>query len=217
MRKHNTLVGKLEKNLKCDVCPYETKDLFNMRKHTKRVHAAENFPKVKKSTKCEVCDKTFSRKDYFEKHVKVHHKEVPMDTCKDCDYKYSKSDDLEQHVKLVHKKVKLVKSNAGFGTFLRAEKVKVRKSENLKRHMLSGLHAKTRKKKPRHRTTLMRKVRKFLAKSLLRGSVAPSYLRATEPLSCIIISKNAPKYLIKPEALCSKSLHKPLVSWDQGA
>ena len=54
------------------------------------------------------------------------------------------------------------------------------------------------------------------AKSLLRGSVAPSYLRATEPLSCIIASKNTPKYLIKPEALCSNSLHKPLVSRDQG-
>ena len=55
------------------------------------------------------------------------------------------------------------------------------------------------------------------AKSLLRGSVAPSYLRATEPLSCIIASKNAPKYLRKPEALCSNSLHKPLVGRDQGA
>ena len=37
------------------------------------------------------------------------------------------------------------------------------------------------------------------------------------PLRCIIVSKNAPKFLIKPEAPCSKSLHKPLVSWDQGA
>ena len=46
--------------------------------------------------------------------------------------------------------------------------------------------------------------------------MAPSYLRATEPLSCIIASKNTPKYLIKPEALCSNSLHKPLVSRDQG-
>ena len=46
--------------------------------------------------------------------------------------------------------------------------------------------------------------------------MAPSYLRATEPLSCISLTKNAPKYLIKPEALCSKSSHKPLVSWDQG-
>ena len=37
------------------------------------------------------------------------------------------------------------------------------------------------------------------------------------PLRCIIVSKNAPKFLIKPEAPCSKSLHKPLVSRDQGA
>ena len=36
------------------------------------------------------------------------------------------------------------------------------------------------------------------------------------PLRCIIVSKNAPKFLIKPEAPCSKSLHKPLVSRGQG-
>ena len=36
------------------------------------------------------------------------------------------------------------------------------------------------------------------------------------PLRCIIVSKNAPKFLIKPEAPYSKSLHKPLVSRDQG-
>ena len=36
------------------------------------------------------------------------------------------------------------------------------------------------------------------------------------PLSCVIVSKNAPKFLIKPEAPCSKSLHKPLVSRDRG-
>ena len=150
---------------------------------------------MKKSWNCEQCEKKFPSKYGYDRHMKVH--------------KATTTD--------VKNLVKKVKSKAGFGTFLRAEKVKVRKSENLKRHMLSGLHAKTRKKKPRHRTTLMRKVRKFLAKSLLRGSVAPSYLRATEPLSCIIASKNTPKYLMKPEALCSKSLHKPLVSWDQGA
>ena len=51
---------------------------------------------------------------------------------------------------------------------------------------------------------------------MLRGSVAPSYLRATEPLSCIIITKIARNFLIKPEALCSESLHKPLISRDQG-
>ena len=36
------------------------------------------------------------------------------------------------------------------------------------------------------------------------------------PLRCIIVSKNAPKFLIKPEAPCSNSSHKPLVSRDQG-
>ena len=117
MRKHNTAVGKLKQIRKCDVCPYETKDHANLRKHTKRVHS-EKPEKVKKSRDCTDCGKTFLRKDKFDNHVKVHHKnDAPLETCKDCDHKFSKSDDLERHVKTVHERIKKVTSKPGFGTF----------------------------------------------------------------------------------------------------
>ena len=114
-------------------------------------HYRKNNPK-----KCHDCGKTFHRKDNLDRHVKIHQKENSQESCKDCDANFSTSDDLERHVKTVHEKVK---SKVGFGTFVRREKVKVSKQflcnecsktfnsiANLKRHMLSGLHATSRKK-----------------------------------------------------------------------
>ena len=179
MRKHNTAVGKLKTTGKCDICPYETKDQSNLSKHTKRVHS-EKPEKVKKSRDCSDCGKTFLRKDKFDNHVRVHHKnEAPLETCKDCDHKFTKSADLVRHVNTVHDRIKKVTSKAGFGTFVRNEKVKVPKqflcsecsktfnsSANLKRHMSSGLHTTARKKKKgSSRTTVMRKVKKLLSDS----------------------------------------------------
>ena len=114
----------------------------------KQVH--EQKPeKVKKSWNCEQCEMKFLSKYGYDRRMKVH--------------KATTTD--------VENLVKKVKSKAGFGTFLRTEKVKVRKEylchectktfnsfANLKMHILSGLHVKARKKKPRHRTTVMRKV-----------------------------------------------------------
>ena len=79
-------------------------------------------------------------------------------------------------MKTVYDRVKKVTSKAGFGTFVRQEKVKVPKqflcsecsktfnsSANLKRHMSSGLHTTARKKKKgNNRTTVMRKVKKLV-------------------------------------------------------
>ena len=70
-----------------------------------------------------------------------------------------------------------MKSAAGFGTFVREKKVRVADKHlcsecsktfnsafNLKRHMVSELHKKKPKKK-KSRTTVMRRVRKFLSES----------------------------------------------------
>ena len=87
---------------------------------------------------------------------------------------------IDRHVKTHEKKpshenqVKKVKSAAGFGTFVREKSVRVsdkylcsecsktfNSAFNLKRHMMSELH-KQKPKKKKSRTTVMRKVRKFL-------------------------------------------------------
>ena len=114
--------GEVEKSCKCDICPYETKDQSSLSKNTKRVHN-EKPEKVKKSRDCSDCGKTFLRKDKFDNHVKVHNKnDAPLETCKDCDHKFTKIDDLERHVNTVHDRIKMVTSEAGFGTFVSNKK-----------------------------------------------------------------------------------------------
>ena len=179
MRKHNTAVTRLKRSHNCEECPYETKDKANLSKHTKRVHS-EKPKKIKKSRECGECGKTFQHKGHFDTHVKSHNgrQSEPLKTCEYCDYKCCRNDDLEKHVKGAHESVQRVTTNAGFASFVRSEKVKMQQEylchecsktfnskSNLKRRILTGQHATAKKKKPRHRTTVMRKVKKFLAKA----------------------------------------------------
>ena len=97
-RKHNNAVAKMKAMMKYEICPYETSNLANLKRHTKAVHS-EKPQKMKKSTECGECGKTFGRKDHLDKHVK-------------------------KHVKIVHEQVKRAKTSAGIGTFVRKNKVK---------------------------------------------------------------------------------------------
>ena len=46
-RKHNNAVAKMKAMMKCEICPYETSNLANMRRHTKSVHSKKP-QKIKK-------------------------------------------------------------------------------------------------------------------------------------------------------------------------
>ena len=114
-----------------------------------------HYDKVKKSWNCDKCETKHTSKYGYDRHVKTHEK------------RSSQSEN----------QVKKVKSAAGFGTFVREKKVRVADKHlcsecsktfnsafNLKRHMVSELHKKKPKKK-KSRTTVMRRVRKFLSES----------------------------------------------------
>ena len=153
-RRHKIPAVKNLRKHKCEKCPYESEVKSNVNRHKKQVH--EQKPdKVKKSWNCDKCETKHTSKYGYDRHVKTHEK------------RSSQSEN----------QVKKVKSAAGFGTFVREKKVRVADKHlcsecsktfnsafNLKRHMVSELHKKKPKKK-KSRTTVMRRVRKFLSES----------------------------------------------------
>ena len=110
MRNHKIVAAKAEAPRKCDSCPYETTNPFNLSRHITLVHKEEQNRKNPKE--CNDCGKVFTRKYSLDKHAKIHQNNVSQGTCKDCDSNFSTSDDLESHVKLMREKGKQVKSKA---------------------------------------------------------------------------------------------------------
>lgn len=53
---------------------------------------------------CDICEKTFARKDYLEKHMHIHTKEKPF-KCEICLRKFSAKSHLNRHLKK-HPKIK---------------------------------------------------------------------------------------------------------------
>ena len=152
MRQH-TRKEKSKSLRTCILCPYETKLKHNLNRHTAKAHSAkEKEPKATKA--CPECGKSFPYKKKLTRHKKI-----------------DQTNDSPTSPKVVQK----VKSNIGFGTFVRTEKESTtqeflcaqcskicRDSHNLERHMRQ-VHLKKRKKKKKNRTTVMRKVKQMLS------------------------------------------------------
>ena len=58
---------------------------------------------------CEICKKSFTRKQNVEKHVKTVHENMKDFECNPCEKRFSLKNHLETHFKLVHEKIKAYK------------------------------------------------------------------------------------------------------------
>ena len=67
----------------------------DLKKHIRRVH--EN----KRSSKCTICDKSFSQEGYLKTHIKAVH-EGEKNKCTNCDKVFSWGVSLKKHIKIAH-------------------------------------------------------------------------------------------------------------------
>jgi KRAB domain-containing zinc finger protein len=58
------------------------------------------------SNKCEICNKSFSRKDYLKVHIETVHEKKKRFECDICNKCFSYSCHLNHHTKSVHQKIK---------------------------------------------------------------------------------------------------------------
>ena len=61
----------------------------------------DNFEKLEKGFKCEMCSRKFAKKNALANHVKVHMK-IKDFQCKDCSKSFPREREMEIHHKRVH-------------------------------------------------------------------------------------------------------------------
>ena len=160
-RKHNKKKETTKTILTCSSCTYETPHKQNLNRHVKthdneKVNGASMF--------CPECGKSFPAKRNLTRHLKIHQKKTSPSA---------------------PKQVEKVKSNIGYGTFLRGEKgaskeeilcaqctKKFRDGYNLERHIRKVHEEKTKTKRRRNRTTVMRQVKRMLAEEDYLNEIA---------------------------------------------
>ena len=94
--------------------------------------------------KCDICDYSFSQKDNLQRHLaSVHEKQKPFN-CDNCDYSFSEKGSLKKHLESVHEKKKPFKCDTCDTIFTRQTSLK---RHILKNHItekkLENIHAKT--------------------------------------------------------------------------
>lgn len=113
---------------KCDFCDFTTNRAMKVRVHMKKhLRPAKPCPECGKHVKslaqhfrlncsstvqkerypCPICEKTFSKKDGMQKHIRHVHDNVKNILCNFCDYKTNSSFNLRLHVSKMHTKEEL--------------------------------------------------------------------------------------------------------------
>lgn len=116
---------------KCDMCPKSLVSEEGLKVHLKYVHKA--FGNTDKT--CEICNKTFTSKNGFVRHYRIHTGEFVECTFGGCGKKFTTNFNLKKHIELVHEDVrayqccecpKRYKSNAHLTKHVETEHLKLR-------------------------------------------------------------------------------------------
>jgi len=89
-------------HLICDQCPYKTTRIFQLKKHTDKIHMG-----IKEETsKCHICFKTVVAKS-LKMHIRLYHDDENKIPCSQCDHMSKTNTHLNDHIRLVHDKIRL--------------------------------------------------------------------------------------------------------------
>ena len=92
-------VKKWHKKHQCTSCKMSFDDLYRLEKHIKRVHEGhEDFGQWK----CDMCDKSFSKRHKLKIHSKVQHDVELLLTCNLCDKTFTQPKCLNNHSEKIH-------------------------------------------------------------------------------------------------------------------
>ena len=87
------------KLFKCSDCNLNYRSMKAFTIHVSKVHGDQ-----KKKYPCTVCEKKFSRKDYWKLHIESVHEGIKPFKCQMCDKNFPLSHSLKVHVKYVHER-----------------------------------------------------------------------------------------------------------------
>ena len=117
MKKHFESVHEKRKQFKCNICDYSCYHKCNMKKHVESVH------EKKEPFQCDICDYKCYQKGSMTEHVESAHEKMKKSfNCNTCKIIFQRKDKFEKHVNIYHKEkwfpCELCEAHFGFKTLL---------------------------------------------------------------------------------------------------